>query len=256
MKIISFIKSMITAIPKTIGLLVVLVTIGWSQNVNTYIPQRAMEHRDTLYKSIKENIPELSDYNYVPALIEHESCISLTHSKCWSPTSELNNKREYSVGFFQIAKAYNPDGSVRMDTLTSMKNKYKSRLKEASWENLKYRPDLQFTVGNLLIGENYRRYSDVKTEEDRLAFTDQAYNGGPKWVDRERTACSLKSGCNPDKYFGNVETTCQRSKKPIPTYGGRSICSIANGHTKDVLKVRMPKYQNDYFNLKYLEDNK
>lgn len=256
MKIISYIKTIVTMAPMSVGLLLLLLTVSWGQNVKDYIPLRAMEYRDTLYNSIKENVPEIPDYNYVPALIEHESCISLKHSKCWSPTSELNNKREYSVGFYQIAKAYNNDGSVRMDTLAGMKNIYKSRLKEATWSNLKHRPDLQFTIGNLLIGENYRRYSDVKDDWERLAFTDQSYNGGPKWVGRERVACSLKAGCDPNKYFGNVETTCQRSKRPIPAYGNLSICDIAQRHTHDVLYTRLPKYQRNYFNKEYLEANK
>lgn len=239
-----------------IGLLIVATSEANGQNPNTYIPPRAFEHRDDLYDAIKRNITELPDYNYVGALIEHESCISLTHSRCWSSTSELSNSREYSVGFFQIAKAYNSNGTIRMDTLTSMKNKYKTRLREANWNNLKHRPDLQMDVGTLLIGENYRRYYMAYNDFERMAFQDAAYNGGAGWVDKERRACGLKEGCDSTRWFGHVETTCLRSKNPIKAYGNRSICTISRQHVTDVLKTRLPKYQEQYFNKEYLDKKK
>lgn len=250
-------KTIVPAIIIILGLLVFSVTnTAHSQNVNSYIPERAFEHRDELYDSIIRNVPELPDYNYVGALIEHESCISLKHSRCWSATSELKNSREHSIGFFQIARAFNPNGSTRMDTLTGMKNKYKTRLHEASWDNLKDRPDLQMDVGTLLIAENYRRYPMAANDLERMAFQDAAYNGGPGWVQKERTACSLVKGCDDTKWFDNTEKHCMRSKKPIPAYGGNSICDISRRHPIDTLKVRLPKYQNQYFNEEYINSRK
>lgn len=247
----------------TIGVMVLLtaVVLGMfilfgfanAQNPKTYIPPKAFELRDTLYDEIKDMIPQLPDYNYVPSLIEHESCISLTHSRCWSPNSTLSNKREHSVGFFQIAKAYNPDGSVRMDTLTGLKNKYKTRLGDLSWDNIASRPDLQIRAGVALIHDNWQYFNTIKDPWERLAFTDAGYNGGPGNVAKERRACGLKDGCDPQKWFGNVETTCLRGKRPIPAYGGLSICQISRRHPIDTIKVRMPKYQDQYFNEDYIK---
>lgn len=247
----------------TIGLMALLtiivvgvlmsLSVSFAQNPKTYIPPKAFDLRDTLYDEIRDIVPELPDYNYVPALIEHESCISLKHSRCWSPDSELSNKREYSVGFFQIAKAYNADGSVRMDTLKGLKQKYKTRLAEASWDNLKHRPDLQMRAGLALIRENWNHYRTISDPWERLAFADAGYNGGPGNVDKERRACGLKKGCDPNKWFGNVETTCLRGKNIIPAYG-RSICQISRDHPQDVLYNRLPKYKQQYFNEDYVKN--
>lgn len=230
-----------------------LVSLAYAQNARTYIPERAFEYRDDLYNEITRIIPELPEYNFVGALIEHESCISLTHSKCWSATAELNNSREYSIGFFQIAKAYRPDGSIRMDTLGSLKGKYRTVLAEANWSNLKNRPDLQMRVGMTLILDNWNYFNMIEDPVERMYFVDNAYNGGAGNVAKERSACGLAAGCDPQKWFGNVERYCQRSKKPIPAYGNRSICDISRNHTVDVFQVRLPKYQKQYFNQEYLE---
>lgn len=244
------IMAIITAF--TLGFLVIC-NIAFGQNVKTYIPPQAFDLRDDLYNEIVDMIPQLPEYNYVPALIEHESCISLKHSKCWNPTSTLSNKREHSVGFFQIAKAYDSNGNVRMDTLTGLKNKYKTRLADLTWENIAQRPDLQMRAGIALIHDNWQYFHTVSDPWERLAFTDAGYNGGPGNVNKERRACGLKDGCDPQKWFGNVETTCVRNKKPIAAYGGRSICTISRDHVSDVLYNRIPKYKEQYFNEEYLE---
>lgn len=249
----SIIKAAALTLFVGILMLVFLAGIGHAQNAKTYIPVKAYDHRDTLYTEISRIIPELPDYNFVPALIEHESCISLTHSKCWSATSVLSNKREYSVGFFQIAKAYNPDGTTRMDTLASLKRTYKSALKEATWDNLIDRPDLQMRAGISLIHSNWNSFIGVKDPNERMKFVDNAYNGGAGWVNKERRACGLKAGCDDQLWYGNVETTCMRSKTKIPAYGNRSICDISRNHTRDVFETRMPKYQINYFNEDYLK---
>lgn len=250
-------KKILSAIEKisiAILLLIVLFSIrANAQDPKTYIPSRAFQYQDQLYDEIKNLFPELPEYNYVGSLIEHESCISLKHSRCWTPSSELSNKREYSVGFFQIAKAYNPDGSTRMDTLASLKKKYKDSLSEATWDNLKFRPDLQFRAGLHLIKENYDRFYTVDDPIERLAFTDASYNGGYGWVSKERRQCSLTRNCNPDRWFDNTENQCLRGKKKIAAYGNRSICDIAKAHPRDTLLNRLPKYQKQYFTPEYIK---
>ena len=39
---------------------------------------------------------------YVGGLIEHESCISLTHSRCWNPKSRLKTEKEEGAGLGQF----------------------------------------------------------------------------------------------------------------------------------------------------------
>lgn len=243
-------------VPLFIIFLVVVIMVttrAEAQNVKTYIPPQAFEYRDGLYDEIQAMLPELPDYNIMGALIEHESCISLKHSRCWSATSVYSTKREHSVGFFQIAKAYRPDGTVRMDTLRDLKRIYTTSLKEATWTNLHQRPDLQMKAGMGLQLTNWNSLRAVKDPNDRQMFLPMAHNSGVGTVNKQRRACSLATNCNPDKYFDNVENHCTRSKIPRPEWGGRSVCDVSRDHGRDVLKTRLPKYQQQYFNDEYFK---
>lgn len=214
-------------------------------NVKTYIPPQAFTHKETIQTELDKHFPYIPEYNYVPALIEHESCISLKHSRCWNSTSELRTKREQGLGLGQITRTFNADGSVRFDVLTDMRKKYLAELKEANWNTFKHRPDLQIRMITLLLRDNYKALRNVPNPNYRLHFTDAAYNGGIGWVQRERRACGLAKGCDPNQWFGHTENYCLRSKKPL--YGGRSVCDIAKNHPADTFRNRLPKYQRQYF---------
>jgi len=83
------------------------------------------------------------------------------------------------------------------------------------------------------------------TELDRIAFADAAYNGGYGGVSRDRSKCKLTKGCNPKKWFRNVEKTCSKSKRNL--YGNRNACDINREHVYNVLRLRMNKYTKYYF---------
>lgn len=90
--------------------------------------------------------------------------------------------------------------------------------------------------------DNYSEfYKYAASTEDALAFADAAYNGGVGGVNLERRACKLSSSCDPNKWFGNVEKFCMKSKAPL--YGNRSACDINRYHVKDVLTTRAAKYR-------------
>lgn len=251
---IIFIISVVIPTLIIIGIILGFALKGaFAQNVKTYIPPQAFDYRDQLHDEIQKMLPELPDYNFLPALIEHESCISLKHSRCWSPSSTYSTSREHSVGFFQIAKAYRPDGTVRMDTLSDLKNRYTSSLKELTWKNIGQRPDLQFRAGLALTHANWNQLLSVSDPNERMVFVDVAHNSGAGWVAKERRACGLAAGCDAQKWFGNVEKHCLRSKTPNKNWGGLSVCDISRRHPKDVFENRMPKYQDQYFNKEYLE---
>jgi hypothetical protein len=225
-----------------------LSNIAFSQstiNPKTYIPPQAFQYKPVIKKELDDNFPTIPTYNYIPALIEHESCISLTHRRCWSPTSELLTSREQGTGLFQVTRTFREDGSVRFDTLSDLKNKYKRELQEASWENIKLRPDLQIRMGILLVRDNYKALYNIEDPYVRLHFTDAAYNTGLGNVNKKRRACGLNSNCNPQLWFNNVENECIGLTKPI--YGNRSACDIVRHHTQDVFNNRLPKYKSRYF---------
>lgn len=55
-------------------------------NAKAQVPERARAMLPTLAGEINAHWPTIPMREYVPGLIEHESCITLTHSRCWSPT--------------------------------------------------------------------------------------------------------------------------------------------------------------------------
>lgn len=212
--------------------------------VNSYIPPQAKPYLP-IVKAEQQNImPEYPYPWYFAALIEHESCISLTHSKCWNPKSKLKSAREEGGGLGQLTRAYRADGSVRFDSLSDLRRQNMRHLKDLTWDNLYQRPDLQIRAVVLMSNQNYRGLADVKSVQERTAMMDAAYNGGLGGVRKERRACGLQRNCDPQKWFGHVELTCLKSHKAL--YAGRSACDINRHHVSDVLKTRSPKYQKHF----------
>ena len=207
----------------------------------SFIPPNAYVLRPVVIKEVDNIFPDIPNRHYVPALIEHESCITLRHKRCWSPTSRLKTYREEGAGVGQLTRAYNEDGTIRFDALTELRTRHRRYLAELTWDNVYQRPDLQIRALTLMVRDNYKALYDVDEPIQRLAMTDASYNGGMGGLQRERRQCSLVKGCNPDFWFGNVERFCMKSKKVL--YGNRSACDINRHHVSDVMTVRLPKYE-------------
>lgn len=175
------------------------------------------------------------------SLVEHESCIGLTHSKCWNPKSKLKTAREEGAGFGQITRAYRPDGTIRFDALAELRNKHNKELYEWSWQNVYDRPDLQLRGLVLKSRDNYQYYLKYTDKRNALLFADAGYNGGIAGLDREIAACAMSPTCNPKIWFNNVERFCLKSQ--VALYGNRSACDINRHHVSDVFLTRSPKYQ-------------
>lgn len=211
-----------------------------SLDVNTYIPPKAIVHLPTLKSESQRLFPEFETYQYFGSLIEHESCLSLSHKRCWEPTSRLKTQREEGAGLGQITRTWKKDGSPRFDTLSDLAKAYRTELKELSWNNIYSRPDLQMRAIILLYKQNYKQLYMIEDDFERMAFADAAYNGGLGGVTKDRRLCSLKKGCDPKIWFGETEITCSKSKEAM--YGQRSPCDINRHHVRDVLTTRLPKY--------------
>ncbi len=231
---------------KKIILLILLNCFSaFAQDVKTFIPKNAPQFLPIVKAEANRLMPDLTTSWYFAGLIEHESCISLKHSRCWQPTSQLKTAREQGAGLGQLTRTYKADGSIRFDSLSDLRRANMSELKELSWSNITQRPDLQIRGIVLMTRSNYKQLYMINDEYQRLAMTDVAYNAGLGRVKKNRLQCGLAKGCDTQVWFQNVETQCTASKKPI--YSGRSACDIMNHHAKDVLKIRMPKYKT-YFN--------
>ncbi len=207
--------------------------------VSAQVPQQAHQHLPILRAQIHELVPGFARPAYFPGLIEHESCITLTHKRCWNATSRLKTDREEGAGLGQLTRAYTRDGRIRFDALQDARRLDPRGLNDLRWDTVYQRPDLQMRVVVLMTRANWNRLQDIVP--DPLPFADAAYNGGLVGVLNERRACAARHGCDADTWFGHVELHCLKSTRPL--YAGRSACDINRHHVRDVLMHRMPKYE-------------
>lgn len=212
----------------------------------TYIPKRAPKYLPIIQKEQRKHFPQLEYTNYLPGLIEQESCITLTHSRCFNPNSELKNSREQGLGLGQLTRTFQQDGSVRFDSLRDLRAQHMGELKEMNWDNLASRPDLQIRSILLMSRDNYKRLYMVDDSYQRTKMTDAAYNAGYGRIKKDRTKCGLMANCDPNLWDHNVEYTCTASRTPIKMYGNKSPCKINREHVSNVFDIRMDKYLQYY----------
>lgn len=203
------------------------------------VPPQATPLLPVVASEVSRHWPDVPLRAYPAGLIEHESCITLTHARCWRPTSQLRTPREEGAGLGQITRAWSPDGRLRFDSLTALRDEHPA-LRELDWSTVYKRPDLQIRALVLMSRTNWQGLRAVADPMERLAMTDLAYNAGPGRVAQDRRACGLTPGCDPQLWWGHVERSCTASRAPI--YGKRSACDISRHHVADVLRVRAPKY--------------
>lgn len=213
-------------------------------SVHTYIPKQGIVIIPQVLQATNLYMPEFQTQEYFGALMEHESCITLTHKRCLNPTSKLSTARELGIGYGQITKAFRADGTIRFDTLANLRRAYPRELKDLTWETIESRGDLQIVAIVLLFRDACKRMTMIKDDFQRLAMCDAMYNGGPADLAKERRICGLTKGCDPQFWFDHVERYCQKSKKVL--YGNRNACDINRHHVRDVLYTRMPKYEKAY----------
>lgn len=214
---------------------------GWAIDVKTYIPAQAPSVLKVVHDEQVKLFPDLPKPWYLGGLIEQESCISLTHSKCFNAKSRLKSSREEGAGLGQTTRAFNPDGSIRFDSLSAMVKLHNAELKELSWSNIYTRPDLQARSLILMTQDNYKQLYVISDLDERVNMTDAAYNGGLVGVRKQRIQCGLKANCNPQIWFNNVEKICVKSLKPL--YVGKNACDINTEHVYNIRYRRMDKYK-------------
>jgi hypothetical protein len=203
------------------------------------VPENAKKYIPDLKIAISKIWPDMPHPVSFAGDIEQETCISLKHSKCWNPNAELKTSREYGFGLGQYTIAYHADGTERFNTWKDMKASNPA-LKEWTWEN-RFNSQLQLTAFVLKHRYNWGLLKfPIATEKDRLAFLYVTYNSGGTFKDR--ILCSQTDGCDPTKWYGNVELYSTKSKVKLKEYGNRSMFEISREYPKNVLDVRTPKY--------------
>lgn len=175
------------------------------------------------------------------ALVEQETCPSLTSKTCWNTRAELKTDREYGFGLGQKTVAYRADGSERFNAWRETRAAHANELSGWTWGN-RYDARLQLRALVLDNRECYRRIAKLVPESEAvLALCDSAYNGGNAGVLADRRLCAAKAGCDPDRWFGHVELTSTKSRVKWRGYGA-SAYDINRTHVRNVLIVRRPRY--------------
>ncbi|HQT03430.1 MAG: hypothetical protein M1572_01925 [Gammaproteobacteria bacterium] len=168
--------------------------------------------------------------------VEKESCVTLKSKKCWSPTAELKTSREWGVGLSQFTK------TATFDAIEEIKAKHP----QINWGNWGFNTNpyqAQYQLRALVV---YMR--DISTQiknthsiDDNYRMALSAYNGGLGGLRKDRLKCSMTPNCNPAIWYGHVERTSIKSKKPIKGYG-QSFFDINRGYIRQVYQ-RAQKYE-------------
>lgn len=218
----------------------VLVLISNPANTQS-LPANAKKYLPILQEEKDRFWPEHPRPATLGAQVEQETCVRLTHSKCWSPYAELRTSREQGVGLGQITRAFFPSGKLRFDALDELRRAFPDELKDFSWNSNLYDPRLQLRALVLKDLQGYRLVQKAATEDDALAFTYAAYNGGFGGLSSDRKACAATRGCDSSRWFGHVEYTSLKAKKSVDGYK-KSFFEINREYVKNVMHVRRARY--------------
>lgn len=205
----------------------------WTPLAAAELPVAAISLIPVLHDEIAARWPELPLPSALAAQVEQETCASLKSKGCWNPRTELKTSREYGFGLGQltVTSRFNAWEEVRgMD----------AGLRDWRWEN---RYDARLQLRALVVKDrfNARSFPSATAYTDRLAFAFAAYNGGVGGTLSDIKLCRATSGCDPGRWFGNVERTSLKARGKVDGYG-QSFFDINRGYVRAVLIERRPKY--------------
>lgn len=168
------------------------------------------------------------------AQVEQETCASLKSAKCWNPRAELKTSREVGFGLSQLTV------TSKFDNFAEARKLDKS-LQEWNFAD-RYDPRRQLRTLVLMDRSAYRSLTRfVPDPTERLAMTLSAYNGGLGGVLQDRRLCATVDGCDPKRWFGNVETHSLKAKVKAAGYGQSFFC-VNRSYPQNVMFTRRVKY--------------
>lgn len=198
------------------------------------IPKNAKQYLPIFKSELMTIWPAMYQQGYyLTAQVEQETCITLTHSKCWSPHAELKTSREYGFGLGQLTI------TPKFNNFIVAKRKYEN-VKDWIWSD-RYDPKYQLRTLINMDRSNYNALSMVPYHSQRLLMTFASYNGGLGGVLTERRLCSTKPNCDINYWYQNVELYSNKSRKTSSGYG-KSFFSINREYVRNIDQVRSKKY--------------
>lgn len=205
------------------------------------LPANAAKNLPILREVAKLKWAEYETPSIFASQAEKESCNSLKHKNCWSGNAELKTFREYGFGLGQITIAYNSDGSVRFNKFEELKSS------DVDLKNWKFEDRYNVRMQSVaLVVLNRINYTAIKkfnpaSPEEHTAMMLAAYNGGLGGVTNDISLCRRAKGCDPTRWYGNVERHTKKSKTKYKGYG-QSVADINRVYPFDIMYVRRTKY--------------
>lgn len=196
------------------------------------LPNDAAIYLPVLSAEIDRFWPDLEPREFIPALAEQESLGRID--------AELKTSREYGCGIGQFTKTYNADGSIRFDSLSDTRRLDKS-LAGWTWEDC---ANVIFQARGIVIKSktSNRNCSALMAGNYEVKACDAAqHNGGAGSVAKRIRLCRMKPGCNPRRWFGNLEFQVVQSTKRVAGYG--ESFDQTNSRYPGRVFARMPKYK-------------
>jgi hypothetical protein len=228
----------IALVAEAIVFLAFMVLVAPAVHAEPLEIQRAHTYLPMLAKEVDRTWRAHPDRTVLAGQISNETACPRVRS-CWLPTAQLKSAREEGAGFGQFTRTYRADGSQRFDALTELTQRHPA-LSELTWANVYNRADLQLRAFLLKALDDNRIFIAVVDPRERLIFGLVSHNRGTGGVQSERRACKLSPGCDPGKWFANVELHCTASRAAL--YGTRSACDISRAYPKDIL-LRAQRYR-------------
>lgn len=197
------------------------------------LPERAREYLPVLQDVVSLKWPSFCRIDVLAAQVEQETCPSLKHRFCWNPRAELKTSREYGFGLGQLTV------TPRFNNFEAARG-WDAELRDWAWED---RFDARRQLTALVVYDRnlYRSVPAAATEDDRLAFTMSAYNGGLGGVIKDRRLCAGEPSCDPSRWWGHVERHSFRARTAVDGYA-KSFYEINREYVRNVMRVRSRRY--------------
>ncbi len=206
--------------------------IGLPANAATYLP--------ILVQTQRAVWPNATHPGWMGAQVQKESCITVKHSKCWNPRSELKTAREYGFGFGQITIAYHANGKERFNVFQELTNAADPKLRNWAWDD-RFNPEMQLRAMIVKNKIGYERISGAADSTERLAFSLAGYNGGLGGVLSDRRMCMAVKTCDQSRWFGHTEYYSMKSRVKWQGYG-KSAFEINREYPRTIMLKLTPLY--------------
>lgn len=198
------------------------------------LPAGARQYLPILIDEQRAHWPDAAMPSVLAAQVEQETCISMTHRFCWSPTAELKTSREYGFGFGQITV------TERFNVFDELRSQHAS-LRHWQWSQ-RFDPVMQLRALVLKMRTNHGQAKGMLNEWGEMAMAACMYNGGIGGCLADQRLCRATAGCDPSRWTGHIERTSYKARLAVAGYG-KSFFQINREYVRNVMGPRRMKYR-------------